>query len=101
MHDIVSIQSIRLDSATKDIVVEAILENMGRELPGNPLIDPPEYAPCLCKTTIWNECIPAWVQLQDSDEELEEIINRYGLLDDQLWEPIIEDNSDAYYEYDD
>jgi hypothetical protein len=95
MHDIVSIEQIRLDKGSGDIIVRAILENITYIQGSQTQWDPPEYAPCLCETTIYNEAIPPWIQLQDNEEDLEEVINRYNLLVNQDWIPIIEDNSDA------
>lgn len=95
MHDIVSIESMHLDS-DNNIVVTAILENIQYISGSQTLYDPPEYAPCLCETTIDKDCIPSWIKLVNDEEELEEVINRYNLLSHQMWEPIIEDNSDRY-----
>ncbi len=95
MHDILSIESMKLDS-DNNIIVTAILENMRYIKGSQTLYDPPEYAPCLCQTIIDNDGIPPWVKLVNDEEELEEVINRYGLLSHQMWEPIIEDDSDRY-----
>lgn len=97
LHDIISIEKICLDS-DGDIVVEAILENMGPISSPQTLYDPPEFAPCLCRTTIYKESVPPWMKLEDKEELLEDIINRYNLLLLQDWEPIAFDDSDKYWD---
>lgn len=95
MHDIVSIESICLDQESGDIVVKAILEEIVYIQGSQTHVSPPEYAPCLCETVIYKESVPPGVVLIDNEEELEEIINRYNLLANQDWKPIIEDYSDS------
>ena len=64
LHDIISIEKVYLDK-DGDIVVEAILENMGSETHPQTLYDMPEYAPALCKTTIYKEGVPPGITLED------------------------------------
>lgn len=97
LHDIISIEKVYLDK-DGDIVVEAILENMGSETHPQTLYDMPEYAPALCKTTIYKEGVPPGITLEDNEQILERIVNRYNLLVHQTWEPIIVDDSDKYWD---
>lgn len=96
MHDILSLESFTLDPESGDIIVKAILENITYIQGSQTYWSPPEYAPCLCETTIYKESIPPWVELKDNEEELEEVVNRYNLLSNQDWKPIIEDYSDDH-----
>ena len=97
MHDIISIEKICLNQ-DGDITVEAVLENMGPLSSLQTLYDAPEYAPCLCETTIGKEHVPPWMKLEDKEELLEDIINRYNLLAGQYWYPIQIDDSDKYWD---
>ena len=92
-YDIVSIEKLYLNK-DGDITIEAIIENMGPMTHPQTLYDPPEYAPCLCETTIWKECLPPGVELYDDPEYIEELINRHNLLLHQEWHPIPYDSSD-------
>jgi hypothetical protein len=96
--DIASIERIYLN-ANGDIVVEAILEDAGPLSSPQTLYDPPEYAPGLCRTIIYKECVPSSVKLEDNQELLEKIIDNNNLLVFQDWEPIVVDDSDRFVDY--
>jgi hypothetical protein len=89
MHDIVSIESIKL-TKEEDIQFIAILENMGAAHRTNQYLTVPDVAPIKCRTLIDRASLPHWLNLKDLDEEgLQEIVNRYGSLGGQSWEVLI------------
>ena len=49
-------------------------------------IDPPEYAPARCTITVPNDHLPSGLDLDNAtEEELEEIVNKYINLDNYDW----------------
>lgn len=92
MHDIVSIESFKLNQ-DNDIVVTVVVENVVCIYPGSS-IDPPEYAPGLCTITVPKEDLPAMDLTSASEEDLEEVINRYANLNAYDWKPVVIDLSD-------
>lgn len=92
MHDIVLIESFQTN-AKNDIIVTAIVEDMVYVPGSQTYIDPPEYAPARCKTTIPNDHIPSNFNLDDASEEyLQEIVNKHINLDNYDWVITIEGN---------
>ena len=96
MHDIVLIESFKTN-AKSDIIVTAIVEDM-TYIPGSQtLIDPPEYAPARCTITVPNDHLPSDIDFIDaSEEELQEIVNKYANLDNYDWVINVEDPSDDW-----
>jgi len=93
MYDILSIESFRLDPVSDNIIVRAILENISYIAGSQTYLDPPEYAPSLCETTISTDGLPMTTELRNNEEYLEEIVNRHNLLANQDWRPVYEDYS--------
>ena len=92
MHDIVLIESFQTN-AKNDIVVTAIVEDMVYVPGSQTYIDPPEYAPARCKITIPNDHLPKNLNLAGaSEEELEDIVNKYSNLDNYDWVITVEGN---------
>ena len=93
-YDIVIIEGFDVDR-DGNLVVTAIIENMGDCTVPWSLYDPPEFAPARCKTVIYPECLPENLEFKGKTvEELEEYVNRYCLLVNQEWEVVIPDYSD-------
>lgn len=93
-YDIVIIEGFDVDR-DGNLVVTAIIENMGDCTVPLSFYDPPEFAPARCKTVIYPECLPENLEFKGKTvEELEEYVNRYCLLVNQEWEVIIPDYSD-------
>lgn len=90
---ILSIERIYLN-ADGNIVVEAILDQVHYIKGSMTHLDPPEYGPGLCTTTIDKDSIPEEIELRNNEQDLEEIIHRYNLLDTDQWEVIDIDDSD-------
>jgi len=91
MKDIVLIESFQTN-AKNDIVVTAIVEDMVYISGSQTLIDPPEYAPCRCKITIPNDHLPNDIDLANaSEEELEDIVNKYINIDNYDWVISVDD----------
>jgi hypothetical protein len=89
MHDIISIESIKL-TAEEDIQFIAILENMDASHRTKQYLTVPDVAPVKCRTLINRASLPHWLNLKDLDEEgLQEIVNRYGSLSSQSWEVLV------------
>jgi hypothetical protein len=89
MHDIISIESIKL-TEEDDIQFIAILENMDAAYRTKQHLTVPDVAPVKCRTIIDRASLPHWLNLKDLDEEgLQEIVNRYGCLGNQNWEILI------------
>lgn len=87
MHDIVLIKSIKFKTEDESIEILAIMQNMSYQQ-GDIFssIKVPDYAPILCQTIVEREEIPPWMDLTVFDEEgLQELINRYCLLNDREW----------------
>jgi len=85
MHDIVLIESFQTN-ARNDIIVTAIVEDMVYVPGSQTYIDPPEYAPARCTITVPNDHLPSGLDLDDAtEEELEEIVNKYINLDNYDW----------------
>lgn len=87
MHDIVLIKSIKFKEEDESIEILAIMQNMScnkGDIFSHLLV--PDYAPILCKTVVEREEIPPWMDLTVFDEEgLQELVNRYSLLNDREW----------------
>jgi hypothetical protein len=96
MHDIVLIESFKTN-AKSDIIVTAIVEDMTYVPGSQTLIDPPEYAPARCTITVPNDHLPSDIDFVDaSEEELQEIVNKYANLDNYDWVIHVEDPSDDW-----
>ena len=92
MHDIVLIESFQTN-ARNDIIVTAIVEDMVYVPGSQTYIDPPEYAPARCTITVPNDHLPSGLDLDDAtEEELEEIVNKYINLDNYDWVITVEGN---------
>jgi len=77
-----------------DLEITAIVENMGPQTIRQTQWDAPEYAPARCYTVIHKECLADGIDFNGkTQEELEEIINRHGLLTLQEW-TVISDSDD-------
>lgn len=95
MHDIVLIEDFTVNS-DGDLIITAILENMGHCTVQQTHWDAPEFAPARCKTVIYAEGLPDGVQFTGlNDDQLEELVNRHSLLINQEWEVIITDDTDC------
>jgi len=93
-YDIVLIEDFDVDR-DGNLIVTAVIENMGKCTVPQSLYDPPEFAPCLCKTTIYPESLPDNREFKGkTGPQLEEYVNRYQLLVNAEWTPIINDCSD-------
>ncbi len=69
-----------------DLEITAIVENMGKQTVKQTFFDAPEYAPARCYTVIHKECLADDISFEGkTQEELEEIVNRHGLLTLQEW----------------
>ena len=96
-YDIVLIESFDVDR-DGNLVVTAIIENMGKCTVYQSLYDAPEFAPARCETTIYPEGLPGNLEFKGKNaSELEEYVNRYQLLVNAEWKPVINDS----YDYDD
>lgn len=95
MYGIIQVTDLELNS-DGDIEIKAIVEDMVLVPGSQTLIDPPEYAPCLCQATIWKEYFLPDTELRDDRDYLKELIIENNLLKECMWEPIIEDDSDRY-----
>jgi hypothetical protein len=94
MHDIVLIEDFTVNE-DGDLIITAILENMGRCTVQQSYWDAPEFAPARCRTVIHAEGLPHGVQFIGlNDDQLEELVNRNSLLVNQEWEVVINDDSD-------
>lgn len=94
MHDIVLIEDFTVN-ADGDLIITAILENMGDCTVQQTYWDAPEFAPARCKTVIYAEGLPYGIQfIGKTDEQLEDLVNRFNLLVNQEWQVIIDDDSD-------
>ena len=87
---ILSIDKIYINT-DNNIVVEAMLDQIHYIKGSMTHLDPPEYAPGLCSTTIDKDSIPEGVELFDNEPYLEEVINHHNLLDCVDWEVINND----------
>lgn len=88
MHEIVLIEEfyVRKDG---DLEITAIVENMGQQTVQQSLYDLPEFAPARCYTTINKEYLPEGIEFRGKDQDqLEELVNRHGLLFQQEWKVI-------------
>lgn len=88
MHEIVLIEEfyVRKDG---DLEITAIVENMGHQTVYQSLYDLPEFAPARCYATISKEYLPEGVEFKGKNQdELEELVNRHGLLFQQEWKVI-------------
>lgn len=95
MHEIILIEDFTVDRAG-NLNIIAILENMGTCTHQQTYLDPPEFAPARCKTSVCPESLPVGINfIGKTTDQLEEMVNRYCLLVNQEWEVLIEDNSDA------
>jgi hypothetical protein len=92
-NGILSIEKVYLDE-DGDIVVEAVIENMGKITSPQTLYDMAEYAPGLCRTHVYKENVPPGIEIEDKEEDLKGIIDRYNLLVHQEWESVDVDDSD-------
>lgn len=71
------------------LIIMAVLQNMGETIDANSRINPPDYSPMLCFTKIYPEYLPGNLEFKGkSHDELEELINRFNLLSNQVWKPI-------------
>jgi hypothetical protein len=86
MHDIVIIKSIKLREE-ESIEILAIMQNIDYQQEGILSLNrAPDYAPILCQTIVARDELPPWMDLTVFDEAgLEELINRYCLLNDREW----------------
>jgi hypothetical protein len=76
-----------------DLEITAIVENMGKQTVKQTFFDAPEYAPARCYTVIHKECLADDISFEGkTQEELEEIVNRHGLLTLQEWTVINDDD---------
>lgn len=99
-YDIPFIESFNVDS-DGNLIVVAIIENMGKCTTHQTLYAVPEFAPARCKTKIYPEYLPANLSfIGKTEDELEELVNRHNLLIDKEWEHIGSDD-DYYYGEDD
>jgi hypothetical protein len=93
-YEIILIESFDVDR-DGNLIITAILENMGNCTVRQSHLDPPEYAPARCKTLIYPEALPDDIEFVGKNaEELEDLVNRYSLLVNQEWERVRVDNSD-------
>lgn len=100
VYDIALIEKFDVDS-DGNLIITAIIENMGECTVKQSFWDPPEFAPARCTTKIYPEYLPDDLTFIDKDEEeLEEMVNRFGLLTNQEWEPVVNDDDYDYREDD-
>lgn len=93
-YEIILIEDFTVDR-DGNLIITAIIENMGECTVKQSFWDPPEYAPARCKTKIYPEALPEGIHFTGKTvEELEELVNRYSLLINQEWQHIISDDSD-------
>ena len=87
MHDIVSIESIKL-TAEEDIQFIAILENMDAAHRTKQYLTVPDVAPVKCRTLIARASLPHWLNLKDLDEEgLQEAVQGFARRGGRLRHP--------------
>jgi hypothetical protein len=85
MYDIVLIESYHV-TKKGDLEITAIIENMGHQTVQQTYWDPPEFAPARCYTVIHKECMDDYIEFEGkTQDELEELVNRYNLLINQDW----------------
>lgn len=95
-YDIILIEDFDVDS-DGNLIITAIIENMGECTVKQSFWDPPEFAPARCKTRVYPEYLPGNMQFKGkSKEELEELVNRFNLLSNQEWEYVINDDDYDY-----
>lgn len=100
-YEIILVEDFDVDSEG-NLIITAIIENMGECTVKQTFWDPPEYAPARCKTKIYPEYLPEGLDfIGKSQEELEELVNRFDLLSNQEWEYVINDDDDYDYNQDD
>ena len=91
-HEIVLIEEyyVKKDG---DLEITAVVENMGKQTVRQSLYDAPEFAPARCYAVISKELLPDGIEfVGKNDEELEELVNRHGLLLQQDWTVITSDD---------
>lgn len=97
-YEIVIIEDFSVDR-DGNLVVTAILENMGKCTVQQSFWDPPEYAPARCKTIVYPEALPDDITFEGkTKDELEELVNRYQLLVCQEWTPITDSDYDQNHD---
>lgn len=93
-YDIAIIENFNVDR-DGNLIVTAIIENMGKCTVPLSFYDAPEFAPARCETVIYPEALPDHLEFKGKTaSELEEYVNRYQLLVNAEWKPIINDCSD-------
>lgn len=80
MYDIVMIESFSVDTQG-NLIVKAILEKANACTVGASHLEVPDYAPINATATIFPESLPVGTEFEGkTEEELEELVNRYNLL---------------------
>jgi hypothetical protein len=97
MEEILQIVSIYFDKMG-NLVVKAYLDGCGEQTVKQTRFDPPEYGPGLCEAIIDSEFLPPEVHQNLTEKELEQLIDRYELLQNQNWYKISEDYSDVEFD---
>lgn len=91
-HEIILIEEFYVQK-DGDLEITAIVENMGRQTVYQTHLDPPEYAPARCYAVIDKEYLPEGEDfIGKNQDQLEDMVNRYGLLFNQEWTVITDDN---------
>lgn len=76
-----------------DLEITAIVENMGKQTVRQSLYDAPEFAPARCFAVVPKDLLPEGIEFTGkTTEELEEMVNRHGLLFHQEWTIITDDD---------